>query len=326
MPALAVPDSHILAPHRGQARWPFDIIWGAPDAASLEECIVACPMGMIDLVSLQVATRIDSADPAAVNELGGMAAVFDGVNDQYQFAAGAAVDRNAAYTILWESQISQFTDTSPTVVCFVSAAGASIRLTYNSGSASDIFLADGATPIGRWALPSGVGMFDRHVGLISNTPGVGVFGWINGLDLTDNGSVSPASVGSTRRIGGTSSASNDFCGTIRQVRRYSRAMDQADAVRLASPSGLDALYRRTDLIARPYSVLRLISASGGGSSSGDATPSVGVGLEADGFAVAGGSADLSSSIPPTMVQDSRYTVRAPIRDYRVAMPQRNRAS
>jgi len=328
----------------GQVGWPFAIDWSHGEAVGLTECIVAAPMGMIDLVSGRIGARVGSADPGWKADGGYTAAYFSGVTDQYGFPADYLVDTSAPFAIVWQGQVEGFIDSTGAISIFPSTGGGGLRLMVRlAGNA--IYLIDGASTLGTFSTPAGVSILDMIWGVWSYSPALGHELFVNGQPCQAIAPQASATRANVRTVGGTSNTGNDFFGSIRQIRLYSRGWGLEEAQQFSDPATRDGLY--VDSSIRPAGAfgIRLYGdgfgdasgsgqpqvgiaagGSGAGAASGGAGPQVGIPLTADGFAVAGGSAHLSSSIPPTMVADSRYTVRAPIRDYRVAMPQRNRVS
>jgi len=308
----------------GQVGWPFEIDRSHPEAIGLEECIIATPMGMVDLINGHLGSRAGSADPGAVNGLGGYDGWFDGDGDYYTFPNNDAVDSTQPFALVWEGEIAGFIDLYSTISLFVSSLGGGLRLMARL-AANNIYLGDSGTILGSVATPAGVAITDRLFGVWSYDPASGHEVWINGLPCSSTTPPTAGVVSNVRRVGATS-GSHDYYGSLRQVRRYSRSWSHQEAIAFWAPQTRDALFMGNAIRPGVYGGPLFGGATGAGQATGGAVPQVDVSLMADGFAVAGGSAHLSSSIPPTMVADSRYTVRAPIRDYRVAMPQRNRAS
>lgn len=311
----------------GQVGWPFEIDWSSREADGLEACVVAAPMGMIDLVSGQIGIRSGSEDPGHQNDAGGVGAWFDGVSDYYSFADNAPIDTSLPFALVWEGQINGYIDSDSTILACVSALGGGLRMIVRASSGR-LFLTDNGTTLRTITPPSGVSFLDYVWGVWSYSPALGHEAWINGLPAGTGAAHTASASSNLFRVGADSgSTARDYYGTIRQIRLYRRSWTLDDAIAFSAPSMRDGLFVGSAI--RPVGMYggRLYgNASGAGEATGGAVPQVDVSLMADGFAIAGGSAHLSSAIPPTMTEDSRYTVRAPLRDYRVAMPQRNRAA
>lgn len=275
--------------------WPFGLDWSHPEAEGLEELIIATPMGMIDLVSMAVGTRVGTEDPGVANEFGAVDSFFDGDGDQYTFPNNTAFDTTADFTIVWECQLSSFVDANPCISSFYSASGFAARLAYGSASGSDLLMADGVTLLARMARPTGVSMTDRHWGVWSFNPGSGHRVWINGGQCTDNGTTTPSNTANSRRVGGSGVATQDFNGAIRQIRRYNVSWSEERALAFYAPETSDSL-----LIGSAHSpfISGMRTAAGSGSSvaSGSASLTASYVLTAVGVALAGGTASLTGSV------------------------------
>lgn len=258
--------------------------------------MIAAPVGVIDLVSGLIGTRAGSDDPGQINELGGIDAYFDGVDDQYTLPNNPAFDSSQDFTVVWECALKSFTDSTATIVMFYSASTKAARLLYSSSTGSELSIVDNVTILARMAKPPSVSMTDRHWGVWSYTSGVGHRVWINGDECADNGTGIFSSRTNSRRIGGSSSAVDDFNGGIRQVRRYSRAWSQEDAIAFWHPSTRDGLlfgfqHRPTVVGGDLYA-----SAAGGSVASGSAQITASYDLAGVGIALADGTAGLTGSV------------------------------
>lgn len=280
-------------------------------------------MGMIDLVSGQIGIRSGSEDPGYQNDAGGVGAWFDGASDYYTFADNSPVDTSLPFAVCWEGQIKGYRDSDATIGAFVSAVAGGLRLMVRASSGR-LFCVDGGTTLRTFSPPSGLSFLDYVWGVWTYSPAIGHEVWINGIPATVASNHTVTAQSNLFRIGADSGgAIRDYYGTIRQLRIYKRSWTLDDAIDFWAPQTRDGLFVASAIRSVGMYGGRLYgAASGSGAASGGAVPQVDVSLMADGFAVAGGSAVLSSVVPPTVVDDSRYTVRSPARNYHVAMPRR----
>lgn len=295
--ALAQANSPLLRRASNEVSWPFNLDWGHPEAHGLEEFLVATPVGMVDLVSGLVGTRVNTADPGRINELGGLDAFFDGDGDQYTFPNNDPFDTSLDFTLVWECELTAFVDASQTIAVFYSTGNGAVRLSYNNATTSDLFVRDGTVLVARVAKPTGVSMFERHWGVWSFAAGSGSRVWINGSECADNGTASGAATTNSHRVGGSSVTSQDFNGGIRQVRRYRRAWSEEEATAFWNPATRDSVL--LGFGHRPFLVggSTYLSASGGSVASGSAPLTASYALAAVGVALAIGTASFTASVP-----------------------------
>lgn len=235
------------------ARWPFEVANADQEAVGLVRMFMASPHGMVDLATGLVATRSGSADPGRVNADGSLDAYFDGVDDQYSFSTdGAAVSVSTAFTVVWEAELDSFSDTYPILVHFrTGLSNSPLRIFYSSDTGyDDITVGYDSANKHAFLMPSGISRTgERHWGVWAyNGQGFTTTGnhrlWINGQDCSITTATSLASVTDDNRVGGSSAATSDWNGSIRQVRLYDREWAQDEAIRFWHPSSRDSLFRR----------------------------------------------------------------------------------
>ena len=281
-----------------EVSWPFSIDWTHEEAHGLEELVIATPMGMVDLVSNAIGVRAGSSDSGIVNEFGGVSAYFDGDGDLYNFPDNSDFVGTDDFSIVWESEMYGFVDSTQCISTFFSASGYAARLCYGNGAGADLWMTDGTSFFARMLMPSGVDITSPHYGVWSFTAGVGHRAWVNGKECSVTGTLSPSTQANKRRVGGgSSSAVNDFNGSIRQVRRYIRAWTEEEAISFGFPGAQDRL-----LIGHKHRPYRspggtfAISGSGHSVASGSAQITVSYPLAGVGIALAGGTADITGSV------------------------------
>lgn len=243
------------------------------EADGLESCVVATPDGMVDLVLGIVGTASGSAGASRINERGTLESYFDGNGDQFSFGSANTINITADFTIVWEVYFDGMggaNDAYPGIGIFARGAADPFRLGYSTDAAyDDIYFGTRGGTQHAYLLPSGLTKtLQRHLGVLSYTAGVGYSVWVNGQACTSTTCGSLATITDDTRVGGTSGTTSDVFGGIRQVRRYSRAWTEAEAVRLWTNK--DRLYR-----PRRRRALTGIPAAGG-ATSWTITPSGGV--------------------------------------------------
>lgn len=228
----------------GRVCWPFEIDWSHPGAVDLEECIVAAPMGMFNLVSRRSGFRSGSEDPGW-QSAEGYAAWFDGDGDAYSFSNNTPVDAALPFAIVWESKIEGITDSSGTIALFLSAAGGGIRLLIRSPGR--FYLCDSGSVPGGFDPPSGTLYTDHICGVWSYDPAIGHQAWINGEPCIAVAPITLSTRSNQMRIGASNVTNEDLFGGLTQVRLYRRAWTREEAIDFWCPNTRDALFRASGL-------------------------------------------------------------------------------
>lgn len=317
---MLLPDTSRLITSAGRAaRWPFEVANADQEAVGLVRMFMAAPQGMVDLATGLVATRSGSADPGRMNADGSLDAYFDGVDDQYSFSTdGAAVSVSTAFTVVWEAELDSFSDTYPILVHFrTGLSNSPLRIFYSSDTGyDDITVGYDSSNKHAFLMPSGISRTgERHWGVWSyNGQGFTTTGnhrlWINGQDCSITTATSLASVTDDNRVGGSSAATSDWNGSIRQVRLYDREWAQDEAIRFWHPSSRDSLFRQP-------SPITFFSTSGGdivvsGGAATSATGSLGPSLSAsvEGSSTTAAAGALTPSVGATAALSGSSTTSA----------------
>lgn len=216
------------------------------EADALESCMVATPDGMVDLVLGIAGTPSGQAGASRINERGALESYFDGTGDQFNFGSANTINIASDFTIVYEVYFDGMggaNDAYPGIAIFARGASDPFRLGYSTDAGyDDIYFGTRGGTQHAYLLPSGLTKtLQRHFGVVSYTAGTGYSVWVNGQACTSTTSGSLAVITDDTRIGGTSGTTSDVLGGIRQVRRYSRAWTEAEAVRAFANK--DRLYR-----------------------------------------------------------------------------------
>ena len=244
------------------------------EADALESCMVATPDGMVDLVLGIAGTPSGQAGASRINERGALESYFDGTGDQFNFGSANTINIASDFTIVYEVYFDGMggaNDAYPGIAIFARGASDPFRLGYSTDAAyDDIYFGTRGGTQHAYLLPSGfTKTLQRHFGVVSYTAGTGYSVWVNGQACTSTTAGSLATITDDTRVGGTSGTTSDVLGGIRQVRRYSRAWTEAEAVRAFVNK--DRLYRpkRGRLFAFEVAAGSGVSAEGAITEAGD---------------------------------------------------------
>lgn len=253
------------------ANWPYQIDPCHPEAVGLEKLIIASPQGMIDLVSGVIGSRNGTSDPGNVSESGSFSAYFDGIGDSYTISDSGAVDTSSPFTIVWEARLDSFVDQFPAIVVLRRGVVSNpLRIFYSNDSAYDDitigFIGNGVSTTRPSAVSSMVGrtifgVWSFAGGAFSTLSSHTV--WMDGDECSVSAASSLASITDETRVGGSSAATTDWNGSIRQVRLYSREWTQEEAFAFWNPSTRDSIFLKESR------AIFLPSAGGGGAVSAE---------------------------------------------------------